>query len=104
MKIVLVAEGCIRGNERGIEEIRRLVRDLQQAGLLVTITHAVFVPDLGCGKLLAVVGPRGGVHEVFFVREGKGVVKPTKAMLRHFEPEKIHDQHLYEKIMKKAKR
>ena len=59
-----VAEGCISAEEAN-RKLHEIVDRLTSAGFTVYLSFTL-PPDLGCGDLYAIVGPRGGIRMVLF--------------------------------------
>jgi len=96
-RVVKVAEGCIESNIGFLRDLLEKARNTKTQ----LIIHASIIPDLGCGELLAIVGPRGGVRGVAFVANGE-LYWLNRTLLRAFKPSHIYDKKLYEKIMKRV--
>ena len=99
LRRVVVAEGCIRGN---IGELKRLAETAERVSgplFRVTIMFRV-VPNLGCGSLVAVLGPRGGIRGLLF-NTSDHAIPVGRAELANFKPTTIHDEALWARIKRK---
>ena len=97
-RLVRVAKGCI-DTEDAARRLHEVVDKLAGAGFIVSVSFTM-PPDLGCGTLYAIVGPRGGIRMVLFKGE-KGVAAVTKSVMRWFKPTKVHDRTIFYKILRR---